>query len=224
MINLKDIKKTFNENNDDVHVLRDVNFNVSRGEMIAITGVSGSGKSTLLNIISTIMKPDSGSYLYQDLDILKNSQNENTHFRNGHIGYVFQSFGLLEDDNAYNNIVLPLRYHKTIKKKEWRQRVDAISSELDIKHLLRRKVQKLSGGEKQRVAIARAVIAEQDLILADEPTGSLDKDNTDRIMDLFKQLHRNGKTLIIATHDLNLAVKCDKSFSLVDGQLVLDMQ
>lgn len=220
MIKLENISKTFHEQDLDVDVLKDIDIEVQKGEMIAILGPSGSGKTTLLNIISTIMQPDSGSYEYEGDNVLDNSDKENCRFRNAHVGYVFQNFGLLEDENAYNNIILPLRYNKEIKRAEWKDRVEIYAKYLGIKAILNRKVNKLSGGEKQRVAIARALVANQDLILADEPTGSLDKDNTKVIINLFKKINEQGKTIIIATHDLNVAKACDLVYQLSEGVIV----
>ena len=152
--------------------------------------------------------------------MLKNTIRENTRFRNRTIGFVFQDFALLEEDSVYDNIILPLRFNPNTKHSEWKHRAMETSKRLGIEALLKKKARSLSGGEKQRVAIARAIVANQELILADEPTGSLDKINKQHIIELFQDLNENGHTILIVTHDPEVAKTCDRILHLQEGKLV----
>jgi putative ABC transport system ATP-binding protein len=220
LISLRGIYKHFNDHGNKVTVLNDLDLDVDKGEMIAIMGASGSGKSTLLKIMSLILPPEEGAYTYAGKDMLQNTIRENTKFRNQTIGFIFQDFALLEEDSVYDNIILPLRFNPNTKHSEWKHRAMETSKLAGIDALLKSKVRRLSGGEKQRVAIARAIVANQELILADEPTGSLDKINKQHILELFQDLNKNGHTILIVTHDPEVANTCDRILHLQEGKLV----
>ena len=187
-------------------------------ETIAIIGPSGSGKSTLLNMMGLILKPDDGRILIDGQLVTELSDNKCSMLRNMSFGYVVQDFALLDGETVYNNIRIPLLYSKNIKRREHKQRIKAAAESLGIGDKLNRNVAKLSGGERQRVAIARAIVCDQPIILADEPTGALDADNKERVMDILMKLCKErGKTLIIVTHDLSVAEKCGMVVQMHNG-------
>lgn len=215
LLSLKNISKTYGKN-QKVFALKDFNLQVANGEMVAIMGKSGSGKSTVLNIISGIDRLEKGSYIFNGIDMSKISGDKITLFRRDNLGFVLQHFALIEDYTIYDNISLPLRLKKE-SKSEIRKRVIKIAKDLDIDRHLNKYPKELSGGEAQRVAIARAIINNPKLILADEPTGALDEENGERIMEIFKKLHKKGNTLIIVTHDPIVAKMCQRTVRIKDG-------
>lgn len=215
LLSLKNISKTYGKNRK-VFALKDFNLQVANGEMVAIMGKSGSGKSTVLNIISGIDRLEKGSYIFNGIDMSKISGDKITLFRRDNLGFVLQHFALIEDYTIYDNISLPLRLKKE-SKSEIRKRVIKIAKDLDIDRHLNKYPKELSGGEAQRVAIARAIINNPKLILADEPTGALDEENGERIMEIFKKLHKKGNTLIIVTHDPIVAKMCQRTVRIKDG-------
>ncbi|MEC2220998.1 ABC transporter ATP-binding protein, partial [Bacillus subtilis] len=186
-----------------------------------IMGPSGSGKSTLMNIIGCLDRPTSGTYTLDQIDILKGKDGALAEIRNESIGFVFQTFHLLPRLTALQNVELPMIYNK-VKKKERRQRAYEALEKVGLKDRVSYKPPKLSGGQKQRVAIARALVNQPRFILADEPTGALDTKSSEQILALFSELHREGKTIIMITHDPDVAKKADRTVFIRDGELVLD--
>lgn len=220
LLELTGIEKTFaaRRGGASVKALRGVDLAVDRGEMIAIRGSSGAGKSTLLHIIGCLDRPTKGSYRLDGKDIVQESAARLAQIRNRTFGFVMQHFALVDEDSALQNAAIPLLFARTspsLAKARALQQLD----HLGIAHLARRKTATLSGGEKQRVAIARALVNHPDVILADEPTGALDGENSAMIMEIFKTLHAEGKTIIIVTHEENVAGACQRIITLSDGQI-----
>lgn len=219
MIKLHNIKKIFRTEEIETWALREVSLEVKEGEFVAIMGPSGCGKSTLLNILGLLDNPTEGSYTLNGRDVSTLKENERTDIRKGVIGFVFQSFNLIDELNVYENIELPLLYMKT-PARERRRRIKAVMDRMAISHRRKHFPNQLSGGQQQRVAIARAVLANPKLILADEPTGNLDSTNGREVMDLLSQLHREGTTIIMVTHSQHDATYADRIINLYDGQIV----
>lgn len=218
-ISAEKICKSYYANHYTVKAVNDITLSVSGNESVAIVGPSGSGKSTLLKMLGLVLTPDSGRILVNGTDVTKLDDCRRSAFRNSMFGYVVQDFALLDDESAYENISIPLIYSKDIKKKEYKSRICAVAKSLDISDKLHRKVAKLSGGERQRVAIARAIVCGQPIILADEPTGSLDTVNKENVMDILLRLSREqNKMLITATHDLSFAEKCKRVIWIEGGK------
>ena len=220
LLELTGIEKTFaaRRGGATVKALRGVDLAVDRGEMIAIRGSSGAGKSTLLHIIGCLDRPTKGSYRLDGKDVVQESAARLAQIRNRTFGFVMQHFALVDEDSALQNAAIPLLFARTspsLAKACALQQLD----HLGIAHLARRKTATLSGGEKQRVAIARALVNHPDVILADEPTGALDGENSAMIMEIFKTLHAEGKTIIIVTHEENVAGACQRIITLSDGQI-----
>lgn len=213
------IEKTFTvRRGEPVKVLRGIDLAVDKGEMIAIRGSSGAGKSTLLHIIGCLDKPTKGSYLLDGKNIIHESAARLAQIRNQTFGFVMQHFALVEEDTVLQNAAIPLLFARVPMSRVNARAMEPLEH-LGIAHLARRKTATLSGGEKQRVAIARALVNHPDVILADEPTGALDKENTAMIMEIFKTLHAEGKTVIIVTHEENVANACQRIITLSDGQI-----
>ncbi len=220
LLELTGIEKTFaaRRGGASVKALCGVDLAVDRGEMIAIRGSSGAGKSTLLHIIGCLDRPTKGSYRLDGKDVVQESAARLAQIRNRTFGFVMQHFALVDEDSALQNAAIPLLFARTspsLAKARALQQLD----HLGIAHLARRKTATLSGGEKQRVAIARALVNHPDVILADEPTGALDRENSAMIMEIFKTLHAEGKTIIIVTHEENVAGACQRIITLSDGQI-----
>lgn len=216
LINLKKIAKNYGTKKK-IAAVRSFDLAIQQGEMLAIMGRSGSGKSTVLNVIAGIDKPSGGTYLFEGKNMLKITGDRMTRFRRDHIGVVFQHFALIDDYTVYNNIAIPLKLRR-ISKAETDRRVREISEELGISTLFSKYPKELSGGEAQRTAIARAVIAKPKLILADEPTGALDEENGSKIMQVFQKLHDQGNTIVIVTHDPDIAAMCERTVWIKDGK------
>ena len=219
MIKLHNIKKIFRTEEIETWALREVSLEVKEGEFVAIMGPSGCGKSTLLNILGLLDNPTEGSYTLNGRDVSTLKENERTDIRKGVIGFVFQSFNLIDELNVYENIELPLLYMKT-PARERRQRIKAVMDRMAISHRRKHFPSQLSGGQQQRVAIARAVLSNPKLILADEPTGNLDSTNGREVMELLSRLHREGTTIIMVTHSQHDATYADRIINLYDGQIV----
>ena len=218
-IELKGIRKTYHPARKvSVEALRSVDLEIKKGEMIAITGVSGSGKSTLLHILGFLEHYSEGSMFFETAISHKLSATEMAKMRNQKIGFIMQDFALIPYRSAYENIELPLIFAK-VPRKDRRNRIRVLSEKLGIKDLLRRKVNQMSGGQKQRVAIARALINDPELILADEPTGNLDRKTKHDVMALIKSIHEEGKTIVIVTHDPEVAELADRQLHIDDGTI-----
>ncbi|MDO4823501.1 MAG: ABC transporter ATP-binding protein [Bacteroidales bacterium] len=219
MIKLTDIKKVFSTELVETWALRNVNLEVKEGEFVAIMGPSGCGKSTLLNILGLLDTPTEGTYTLNGKDVSKLTENERTDIRKGVIGFVFQSFNLIDELNVYENIELPLLYMGT-PAKERKERIEKVMDRMAIDHRKKHFPNQLSGGQQQRVAIARAVLPNPKIILADEPTGNLDSKNGNEVMNLLSELHKDGTTIIMVTHSQHDASYADRIINLYDGEIV----
>ena len=219
MITLSNIKKVFRTEEIDTWALREVSLEVKNGEFVSIMGPSGCGKTTLLNIMGLLDTPTEGTYLLDGKDVSQLSERERTKIRKGTIGFVFQSFNLIDDLNVYENVELPLLY-MGVPAKERKKRVGEILDRMAMSHRRKHFPCQLSGGQQQRVAIARAVVGEPKIILADEPTGNLDSKNSKEVMDLLCELHKQGTTIVMVTHSQHNASYADRIINLFDGQIV----
>ena len=222
MITVSNLSKIFRTEEIETTALNGVSFEINEGEFVAIMGPSGCGKSTLLNILGLLDNPTGGSYRLLDTEVGELRERERTKFRKGNIGFVFQSFNLIDELNVYENIELPLRY-LNLPAAERKERVTAILKRMAISHRAQHFPQQLSGGQQQRVAIARAVVAAPKLILADEPTGNLDSKNGREVMNLLTELHREGTTIVMVTHSQRDAGYADRIINLFDGEIVQDV-
>ncbi|HEQ0433407.1 TPA: ABC transporter ATP-binding protein [Streptococcus pyogenes] len=218
MLNLKDIRKSYHLGTEEFAILKGIDLEVNEGDFLAIMGPSGSGKSTLMNIIGCLDKPGFGSYAIEGRDVSSLSDNELADLRNQKIGFVFQNFNLMPKLTACQNVELPLTY-MNVPKKERRKRALEMLKLVGLEERSEFKPMELSGGQKQRVAIARALVTNPSFILGDEPTGALDTKTSVQIMDLFKQFNDNGKTIIIITHEPEVAALCKKTVILRDGNI-----
>lgn len=209
MIEMKNIYKSFGKDHNERKIFENFSFTISKGNMVAIMGKSGSGKTTLLNIIGGLESIDKGTYLFNGKDVSKFNEKELLQFRRKNISFVFQNFALINEYSVMDNILLPLKYrYRNIDKKKLADARELLDK-LGIAYVCDQKIDNLSGGEKQRIAIARSLISNTNVILADEPTGALDEKSGHMIMELFKQMKNIGKTIIIVTHDIDVAKKCD---------------
>lgn len=219
-LTFKNISKIYGEGDGQVNALNDISFSVNKGEMLAIMGPSGSGKSTLLNILGCLENPTSGNYFIDNKLSNKLKEKELSKLRNQMFGFVVQFFALVEDLTIEKNISIPLEYSKKkYTKKEKKEKIYNLADRLKIKDKLKKYPKELSGGQCQRAAIARALINDPHIILADEPTGALDKKTGEEVIDILKELAKKGKTILIVTHDLNVAMKCDRILILEDGKI-----
>ena len=218
MIRIKDLFKYYRIGDEEVHALDHASLHVAPGEFVGIIGPSGSGKSTLMNIIGCLDVADSGEYLLDGIPIENYSENELAHIRNRKIGFVFQSFNLIPKLTAEENVELPLIY-QGIKKEERTERVAAALERVKLGKRANHFPTELSGGQQQRVAIARAIVTRPSLILADEPTGNLDSKTTVEIMDIFHELHSQGNTIVLITHDDSVAAQAGRRVRILDGHL-----
>lgn len=206
-IEIKNLKKIYNANKSiEVEALKSINLIIEKGDFCSIVGVSGSGKSTLLYILGCIDKQTEGTYLLEGKNVSMMSENELAQIRNKKIGFVLQDFGLIEEETVIENVRVPILFCKDKNLiRNFRNKAEKLLKDLGIENLKDKKVNLLSGGQRQRVAIARALINDPELILADEPTGSLDTNTAQNIMNIFKELNKSGKTIIIVTHNMELA-------------------
>ena len=209
MIEMKNIYKSFGKDHNERKIFENFSFTISKGDMVAIMGKSGSGKTTLLNIIGGLESIDKGTYLFNGKDVSKFNEKELLQFRRKNISFVFQNFALINEYSVMDNILLPLKYRYGNIDKEKLASARELLDKLDIAYVCDQKIDNLSDGEKQRIAIARSLISNTNVILADEPTGALDEKSGHMIMELFKQMKNMGKTIIIVTHDIDVAKKCD---------------
>lgn len=222
MIELKNLKKVYNEGKKNAfQALTDITFTVRDGEMAAIVGRSGAGKSTLLHIIGAIDRYEGGSCLVNGTELNTLSENQLAKFRNSEVGIVMQDFALIEDYTAAENVELPLYFGKMKAAKRKKKVAEALES-AGISDLADKEVNKLSGGQKQRVAIARAIVNSPSYVLADEPTGALDTKTGAEIVGLFRKLNEEGRTVIIITHDMQIANQCPRQLVIEDGKIRAD--
>ena len=221
VIELQNIKRNFQVGDETVHALRGVSFTIREGEFVTIMGTSGSGKSTLLNTLGCLDTPTSGEYLLDGISVRTMSKPQRAVLRNRKIGFVFQSFNLIDELNVYENIELPLLY-MGVSASERKQKVKEAMERMAIVHREKHFPQQLSGGQQQRVAIARAVVANPKLILADEPTGNLDSKNGQEVMNLLNELNKEGTTIVMVTHSQHDAGYASRIINLFDGQVVTE--
>lgn len=222
-IRLKNVNKVFGNSSTKVQALKDINLDISKGEFISIMGTSGSGKTTLLNIIGCLDNISSGSYLLDEQDVSSFSNKKLASIRNKIFGFVVQYFGLIDDYTVYENVQIPLEYSR-VSKKNRKILIRSILEKLKVIEKINSTPKELSGGQNQRVAIARALVNNPEVILADEPTGALDKKTGQDIMNIFKQLNNSGKTIIIVTHDEFIASQCNRIIKIEDGKLLEDKE
>ena len=222
MIKTENIRKVFRTEDVETWALNGVDIEVAKGEFVAIMGPSGCGKSTLMNILGLLDSPTEGSYCLNGTDVALFGEDERTALRKGVIGFVFQSFNLIDDLNVYENIELPLLY-MGVPKKERKKWVEEAMERMDIAHRAGHFPQQLSGGQQQRVAIARAVVTNPKIIFADEPTGNLDSRNGIEVMELLKQLNGEGTTVVMVTHSLRDASYAGRVINMFDGQVATEI-
>jgi ABC-type lipoprotein export system ATPase subunit len=218
LVSLKDIEKNYTLGKNCVHVLSDVNLDVAKGDFISIMGTSGSGKTTLLHIVGTLLQPDSGTYQLNGREIGSLSDRERSWIRAHWIGYVFQTFDLISEQDVWQNVAMPYLYRGETKSAVDRQ-VDAAIDVVGLSERKHHRPAELSGGEMQRVAIARALSIAPKLILADEPTGNLDEENSKEILNLLRRLNESGATIILVTHDQNVAGMTNRILTMKNGRL-----
>lgn len=219
MIRLQNINKVYRASDVETYALQNVNVQIEEGEFISIMGPSGCGKSTLLNLLGMLDSPTSGEYLFNEIDLSRLSESQLAKKRKSHIGFIFQSFNLIDELTVAENVELPLLYHK-IARSERKARVKEVLEQMNISHRANHMPNQLSGGQQQRVAIARALSTKPAVILADEPTGNLDSKHGDEVMELLKNLNDNGTTILMVTHSAYHAEYASRIIHLFDGQIV----
>ena len=218
MIEIKDLKKTYTVSGVQTNALRGITLKINKGDFVAVTGKSGCGKSTLLNILGGLDISTSGEYLFNEKAVNKMNSKELAGFRNQTVGYIFQSFNLISELDIVDNVALPLGY-AGMGLKERKQKSIEMLKVVGLEQELHKKPTQLSGGQQQRVAIARAIVTNPDVLLADEPTGNLDKENSGIILKIIKHLHENGATVIMVTHDNEIASVAQRIIRISDGML-----
>lgn len=218
-LEIRNLQKVFRTDSVETMALNNISFTINDGDFVAIMGPSGCGKSTLLNILGLLDNPTSGSYMIDGREVARLRESERTDFRKGMIGFIFQSFNLIDEMSVKENIMLPLN-NLSLSRDEKRRRVDEAMKRMGISHRSRHYPSQLSGGQQQRVAIARAIVSRPGLILADEPTGNLDSKNGSEVMDMLDSLHSDGSTIIMVTHSQKDAAHADYIINLFDGQIV----
>ena len=223
MIQIENLGKTFRTEEVETIALQGINLRIDDGEFVAIMGPSGCGKSTLLNIIGLLDNPSEGSYLLNGQEVARLTEDERTDLRRGTIGFVFQSFNLIDEMTVYENVELPLIY-AGVPAKERRERVEALLDRMKMSHRAKHYPQQLSGGQQQRVAIARAVVTRPQLILADEPTGNLDSAHGKEVIGLLAELNQEGTTIVMVTHNSHDAASARRVIHLFDGHIVTETE
>jgi putative ABC transport system ATP-binding protein len=221
MIKITDLEKVYRTEDVETVALNKLSFEVKQGEFVAIMGPSGCGKSTLLNILGLLDDPDAGSFLFNETEIAKYNERKRAELRKRNIGFVFQSFNLIDELTVFENVELPLIY-LNMKASERKLKVEAVLEKMQIMHRRNHFPQQLSGGQQQRVAVARAVVNNPKLILADEPTGNLDSTNGNEVMQLLTELNEQGTTIIMVTHSEHDARYSHRIIRLLDGQVVME--
>ncbi|MDC0515123.1 ABC transporter ATP-binding protein [Flavobacteriaceae bacterium] len=221
MIQIKNLHKSYKMGSSSLHVLKGINFNVEEGELVAIMGSSGSGKSTLLNILGMLDSADDGEYILDQVPIKDLNETKAAKYRNKFLGFVFQSFNLINYKSALENVSLPL-YYQRIPRKERQQLALEYLEKVGLKDWATHLPSELSGGQKQRVAIARALASRPKVLLADEPTGALDSKTSYEVMDLIQKINEEGKTILVVTHERDIAHMCKRIVQLKDGVIIED--
>ncbi|MFT9031723.1 ABC transporter ATP-binding protein [Leuconostoc pseudomesenteroides] len=223
MINLQSVSKKYRQGNDNYQVLFDVNLSIEAGEFVAIMGPSGSGKSTLINIIGFLDQHFDGRYLFNDLEVNQLDRKQHAKLRNQSVGFVFQNFKLITNQSVGENVGLPLLY-TGLKRRDILNRVDEVLARVGLPDSANKLPKNLSGGQQQRVAIARAIIARPKFLVADEPTGALDSTTSAEIITLFKALNQEGTTVIMVTHDEQVAQGANRLITILDGRINSDQE
>lgn len=220
MINIKNLEKTYRTEEIETVALNDIKIHVKKGEFVAVMGPSGCGKSTLLNIIGLLDDIDAGSYLFNGTEVSKFNERKRSELRKHNIGFVFQSFNLIDELTVYENVELPLIY-TNVPKAERKKMVEAVLEKVQIMHRRNHFPQQLSGGQQQRVAVARAVVTNPKIILADEPTGNLDSTNGNEVMHMLTELNETGTTIVMVTHSEHDAKFADRIIRMLDGHIIM---
>ena len=221
MIQVKDVHKSYDLGETFVHALRGVSFSIEEGEFVSIMGPSGSGKSTLMNIVGCLDTPSEGTYLLKDRNVGNLDEEQLAGIRNEEIGFVFQKFQLLPRSSALENVALPLKY-ASVKQSERLIRAEKVLDKVGLTNRLTHKPTELSGGEQQRVAIARALVNSPSILFADEPTGNLDSKTGDQVLEIFKDLNKRGQTIVVITHEREVAKQSERTITIKDGEIGSD--
>ena len=221
LIHIENMKKIYNPGENEVRTLDGIDLDIEKGDLVAIVGHSGSGKSTLMNMLGCLDTPTSGKYVLDGQDVASMTDNQLADVRNKEIGFIFQGFNLISNLDAVGNVELPLVYRGVSKNERKQLAMEALKS-VGLEDRMKHKPNEMSGGQQQRVAVARAVAAKPPIILADEPTGNLDTKSTQEIMEILKELHRSGRTVIIITHDEEIASQAHRVIRILDGRIEED--
>ena len=221
LIHIENMKKIYNPGENEVRALDGIDLDIEKGDLVAIVGHSGSGKSTLMNMLGCLDTPTSGKYVLDGQDVASMTDNQLADVRNKEIGFIFQGFNLISNLDAVGNVELPLVYRGVSKNERKQLAMEALKS-VGLEDRMKHKPNELSGGQQQRVAVARAVAAKPPIILADEPTGNLDTKSTQEILEILKELHRSGRTVIIITHDEEIASQAHRVIRILDGRIEED--
>ncbi|MFM1569527.1 MAG: ABC transporter ATP-binding protein [SAR86 cluster bacterium] len=222
MIQVEDVHKSYDLGETFVHALRGVSFNIKVGEFVSIMGPSGSGKSTLMNIVGCLDTPSKGTYLLNDRNVGNLDEEQLAGIRNEEIGFVFQKFHLLPRSSALENVALPLKY-ASVKQSERLTRAEEVLDKVGLSNRLTHKPTELSGGEQQRVAIARALVNSPSILFADEPTGNLDSKTGHQVLEIFKDLNKRGQTIVVITHEREIAEQSQRTITIKDGEIGSDL-
>ena len=221
LIHIENMKKIYNPGENEVRALDGIDLDIEKGDLVAIVGHSGSGKSTLMNMLGCLDTPTSGKYVLDGQDVARMTDNQLADVRNKEIGFIFQGFNLISNLDAVGNVELPLVYRGVSKNERKQLAMEALKS-VGLEDRMKHKPNEMSGGQQQRVAVARAVAAKPPIILADEPTGNLDTKSTQEILEILKELHRSGRTVIIITHDEEIASQAHRVIRILDGRIEED--
>lgn len=221
LIHIENMKKIYNPGENEVRALDGIDLDIEKGDLVAIVGHSGSGKSTLMNMLGCLDTPTSGKYVLDGQDVASMTDNQLADVRNKEIGFIFQGFNLISNLDAVENVELPLVYRGVSKNERKQLAMEALKS-VGLEDRMKHKPNEMSGGQQQRVAVSRAVAAKPPIILADEPTGNLDTKSTQEIMEILKELHRSGRTVIIITHDEEIASQAHRVIRILDGRIEED--